>query len=174
MKRIFLIGFMAAGKTTLGKAYAKSLGLAFIDLDQYIEQRRCKSISQLFAELGEDGFRILEQKYLHEVADIEDVVISCGGGTPCFFDNMEYINSHGVSVFLQVTPQVLMRRLLAAKAKRPLVAQKSNKELEQYIETTLAFRMPFYTRAKYTFDGSRLESHAQINEAINALKILIN
>lgn len=174
MKRIFLIGFMAAGKTTLGKAYAKSLGLAFIDLDQYIEQRRCKSIGQLFSELGEDGFRTLEQKYLHEVADIEDVVISCGGGTPCFFDNMEYINSHGISVFLQASPQVLMQRLLAAKTKRPLVANKSNKELEQYIETTLDLRMPYYTKAKYTFDGSRLESHNQINDAINAMKKLIN
>ena len=96
MTRIFLIGYMGAGKTTLGKAFSRELGLTFIDLDWYIEERFHKTVQQLFSERGEQGFRELEQKMLHEVAEFEDVVISAGGGTPCFFDNMDYMNACGV------------------------------------------------------------------------------
>ena len=90
MKRIFLIGYMGSGKTTLGKAYARENELAFIDLDWYIEERMHQSISDLFAKQGEAGFRKLERKMLHEAGEFEDTVIACGGGTPCFFDNMVY------------------------------------------------------------------------------------
>ena len=93
MIRIFLIGYMGAGKTTLGKAFAREMGLTFVDLDWYIEERFHKTIRQLFTEMGEDGFRELEKRMLHEVADFENVVISTGGGTPCFFDNMEFMKS---------------------------------------------------------------------------------
>ncbi len=85
MTRIFLIGYMGSGKTTLGRAYAKEMGLTFIDLDWYIEERFHTSVQKLFAQRGEEDFRRIEQKMLHEVADFEDVVIACGGGTPCFF-----------------------------------------------------------------------------------------
>ena len=85
MTRIFLIGYMGAGKTTLGKAFAREMSLNFIDLDWYIEERFHKTVQQLFLERGEDGFRELERKMLHEVAEFEDVVVSAGGGTPCFF-----------------------------------------------------------------------------------------
>ena len=85
MKRVFLIGYMGSGKTTLGKAYSAATGLQFVDLDWYIEERMHKSISDLFAERGEDGFRLLEQKMLHEAGEFENVLIACGGGTPCFF-----------------------------------------------------------------------------------------
>ena len=85
MTRIFLIGYMGAGKTTLGKAFAREMSLNFIDLDWFIEERFHKTVQQLFLERGEDGFRELERKMLHEVAEFEDVVVSTGGGTPCFF-----------------------------------------------------------------------------------------
>ena len=111
MKRIFLIGYMGSGKTTLGKAYARENELAFIDLDWYIEERMHQSISDLFAKQGEAGFRELERKMLHEAGEFEDTVIACGGGTPCFFDNMEYMNAAGDTVFLDVHPDVLFRRL---------------------------------------------------------------
>ena len=88
MTRILLIGFMAAGKTTLGKALARDLGLQFIDLDHYIENRFHCTVAQLFTERGEEGFRQIERTMLHEVAEFEDVIIATGGGTPCFFDNM--------------------------------------------------------------------------------------
>ena len=102
MTRIFLIGYMGAGKTTLGKAFARAMGLAFVDLDWYIEERFHKTIRQIFSERGEDGFRELEKRMLHEAGDFEDVVISVGGGTPCFFDNMDYMNQTGETVFLDV------------------------------------------------------------------------
>ena len=91
MTRIILIGYMGAGKTTVGKALSQSLALPFYDLDWYIEERYRRTIPQIFAENGENGFREIEQKILHEVAEVENVIISCGGRTPCFFDNMEYM-----------------------------------------------------------------------------------
>ena len=95
MKRIFLIGYMGSGKTTLGKAFARAMQLQFIDLDWYIEERFHKTVQELFAERGENGFREIERNMLHEVGDFEDVLIAAGGGTPCFFDNMDYMNSVG-------------------------------------------------------------------------------
>jgi shikimate kinase len=91
MKRIILLGYMGAGKTTVGKVLAAELGIPFYDLDWYIESRMMKKVPQIFAERGEEGFRRVERTMLHEVAEFEDLVLSCGGGTPCFFDNMEYL-----------------------------------------------------------------------------------
>ncbi len=95
MKSIIIIGYMGAGKTTVGKALAKELGVMFYDLDWYIESRMRKTVKQIFDEVGEEGFRQIEHNMLHEVAEFENVVVSCGGGTPCFFDNMEYMNQSG-------------------------------------------------------------------------------
>ena len=107
MIRIFLTGYMGAGKTTLGKAFAREMNVPFIDLDWYIEERFHKSIRELFTERGEASFRELERNMLHEVGEFEDVVVSTGGGTPCFFDNMEYMNGCGQTVFLDVHPDIL-------------------------------------------------------------------
>lgn len=91
MVRIFLTGYMGAGKTTLGKAFARQMNIPFVDLDWYIEERFHKTVGELFTERGETGFRELERNMLHEVAEFENVVISTGGGAPCFFDNMDFI-----------------------------------------------------------------------------------
>ena len=112
---------MGAGKTTVGKQLADSLGLKFYDLDWYIESRHRKTIAQIFAEMGENGFRELERRLLHEVAEFEDVVISCGGGTPCFFDNIDYINRQGATVYLKATPDVLFSHLHMGRNVRPLL-----------------------------------------------------
>ena len=104
MVRIFLTGYMGAGKTTLGKAFARKLNVPFIDLDWYIEERFHKTVGELFTERGEAGFRELERNMLHEVAEFENVVISTGGGAPCFYDNMEFMNRTGKTVFLNVHP----------------------------------------------------------------------
>ena len=162
MTRIFLIGYMGAGKTTLGKAFSRELGLTFIDLDWYIEERFHKTVQQLFSERGEQGFRELEQKMLHEVAEFEDVVISAGGGTPCFFDNMDYMNACGDTVFLQVEPEVLFHRLKVAKQQRPLLANKSDEELMNFICEALQKRHPFYSQAKFLFRADELEDKSQI------------
>ena len=140
MTRIFLIGYMGAGKTTLGKAFARAMGLTFIDLDWYIEERFHKTIRELFTERGEDAFRDLERRMLHEVGDFEDVVISVGGGTPCFFDNVDYMNSVGETVFLDVDIRVLFRRLKIAKQQRPLLDGKSDEELMKFIQEALQKR----------------------------------
>ena len=104
MKRIFLIGFMGSGKTTLGKALSRQLGIDFIDLDLYIEARYHKTIREIFAESGEERFRQIEKSLLHEVADFENVIIAAGGGTPCFFDNIDYMNAHGTCIYLRPRP----------------------------------------------------------------------
>ena len=133
MTRIFLIGYMGAGKTTLGRALAKELNIQFIDLDSYIEERLCKSVSQIFAEKGEAGFRDIERRMLHEAGEFENVIISTGGGTPCFFDNIEYMNGQGTTVFLDVPIDRLFIRLSIARKKRPLIMNKSDEELRSFI-----------------------------------------
>lgn len=170
MTRILLIGFMAAGKTTLGKALARDLGLQFVDLDHYIENRYCCTVSQLFAERGEEEFRKIERKILHEVAEFEDVIISTGGGTPCFFDNMDYMNKQGITVFLEASVDVIYTRLTIARTQRPLVANKTADELRQYITDMLERRAPYYTQAKHTFCANRLENICQVDESVKLFK----
>lgn len=174
MERIFLIGYMGSGKTTLGKAFARAMNLQFIDLDWYIEERLHKTITELFAERGEDGFRIIEKNMLHEAGEFEDIVIAAGGGTPCFFDNMTFMNHNGDTVFLEASEEALLRRLKAGKSKRPLLAKKTDDELKATITTTLKNRMPFYQQAKYTFCSDNLESKEQIERSVECLKQLLN
>ena len=173
MTRIFLIGYMGGGKTTLGKAFARAMELTFVDLDWYIEERYHKTVSQIFAERGEDGFRELEKRMLHEASDFEDVVISVGGGTPCFFDNMDYMNQVGETVFLDVDNQVLFRRLKVAKQQRPLLANKTDEELMAFIQEALEKRLPHYTKAKHVFNGELLENRYQIQQSVERLKELL-
>lgn len=170
MTRIFLIGYMGAGKTTLGKAFARSMGLTFIDLDWYIEERFHKTVRQIFEERTEEGFRELEKRMLHEVADFEDVVIATGGGTPCFFDNVEYMNQKGETVFLDVSQEVLFRRLKVAKQQRPLLVQKNDEELKAFIADALGKRLPHYSNAKHVFRADELEDKQQIQHSVDALK----
>ena len=175
MIRIFLIGYMGAGKTTLGKAFARAMGLTFVDLDWYIEERFHKTVSQIFTERGEEGFRELEKRMLHEASDFENVVISVGGGTPCFFDNMEYMNSRGYTVFLNASHEALLRRLSipTAKAKRPIIADKTNEELSQFITEAMKLRAPFYSKASLHFDSSYLEDVTQVAESTKKLAFLL-
>ena len=125
MIRIIIIGYMGAGKTTVGRALSRELGIPFYDLDWYIESRMRKTVKQLFDERGEEGFRRIERNMLHEVAEFENVIVSCGGGTPCFFDNMEYMNQQGQTVYLQASPEVLYGHLLMGKSVRPLLLGKT-------------------------------------------------
>lgn len=141
---------MACGKTTTGRRIAKKYNLEFIDLDVYIENRYHKTVSQIFAEKGEEGFRNIERNMLQEVAGFEDVVIAAGGGTPCFFDNMEVMNQAGSTVYLKASPEMLRDNLkINGMAKRPLVANKTDDELLDYISSTLEKREPFYSKATY-------------------------
>lgn len=174
MTRVILIGYMGSGKTTLGKVLSKELGLPFIDLDWYIENRFCRTVSQLFAERGEDGFRQLERAMLHEVAEFENVIIAAGGGTPCFFDNMEYMNRQAQTVYLKATPEVLFKHLHMGKQKRPLLVGKTDDEMRAYIDESLAHRAPFYEKADYILNTELLDSHKQIEKTIVQLRNLLN
>lgn len=173
MIRIFLTGYMGAGKTTLGKAFARELNVPFIDLDWYIEERFHKTIRELFAERGEASFRELERTMLHEVADFEDVIISTGGGTPCFFDNMEYMNRCGQTVFLDVSPDVLFQRLRIATHQRPILQGKTDEELRTFIVEALGKRTPYYEKATYRFDAGQLEDRRQVVESVKQLRSLL-
>lgn len=168
MTRILLTGYMGAGKTTLGRALAAKLGLTFIDLDCYIEERFRKTISHIFAEKGEDGFRDIERRMLHEVSEFENVVISTGGGTPCFFDNIDYMNSKGTTVYLEVPIEILFTRLSIARKQRPLIKDKNDEELRAFIAEQIAKREPYYTKAQYRFEADKLEDCKQIDSSVEA------
>ena len=174
MKRVFLVGYMGAGKTTVGKELAKLAGLSFIDLDYYIEGSYHKAVSQIFAERGEEAFREIERNMLHEVAEFEDVLISTGGGAPCFFDNMEYMNRVGTTVFLDVDPKVLFSRLRVAKQQRPILQGKKDDELLEFIVQALEKRAPFYRQANYIYCADKLEDRSQIETSVQQLRKLLN
>jgi shikimate kinase len=153
--RIFLIGYMGCGKSTMGRKLAKELNLSFIDLDNHIESRNFKTIPEIFAQDGEEAFRRAEQKALHEVAEFDDVVVATGGGAPCFFDNMEVIKRSGKSVYLNGTPRILAERLLQSKTERPLIKGKTEQELVAFIDETLTKRSVWYTQADLVLSFDR-------------------
>lgn len=174
MKRIFLIGYMGAGKTTIGKALARTMKLDFYDLDWYIEDRFRKKIPEIFAEKGEEGFREMERNMLREVGEFEDVVISCGGGTPCFFDNVDFMNQQGDTVLLNAAPNVLKEHLLMGKSQRPLIQGKSPEELEQFIHDSLITRMPFYVKAKHSLHIDVIHTREQIQGYVQQIIDIVN
>ena len=168
------MGFMGAGKTTLGKALAKDLGISFIDLDQYIERRYMKSVSQIFATRGEQGFREIESRMLREVGEFDDVIVSCGGSTPLIGDNMDFMLEHGQTVYLKCDNDTLLRRLKVARSQRPLIASKTDDELAAFIESETKRREPGYLRAEFICPGDRLESRDQISDTVTYLKQLLD
>ena len=174
MKSIIIIGYMGAGKTTVGKALAKELGIMFYDLDWYIETRMHKTVKQIFDESGEDGFRQIEHNMLHEVAEFENIVLSCGGGTPCFFDNMDYMNLLGETVYLKASPETLYAHLKMGRGVRPLLLNKTPEEVQVFIREQLLKREPFYEKAKHIFDVNVMDNFDKINETVAQIRQLLN
>jgi shikimate kinase len=173
MKRIFLTGYMGAGKTTAGRELAKELGLEFIDLDHFIQARYQKAVGQIFAESGEDKFRNIESSVLKEIGEFEDVVISTGGGTPCFFDNMEYMNRTGTTIYLKASPQALSSRLNLCKEKRPLIRDKNEEELYKFVVESLEKREPYYFRSKIIFEAEVLVTREDVRKYVRQLMELL-
>lgn len=157
---------MGSGKTTLGRALSVATGRRFIDLDYYIENRFCCSVRDIFQQQGEDKFRQIERNMLHEVADFEDVIVACGGGTPCFYDNVDYMNEHGITVFLDTPIERLHSRLMRGRAKRPLIADKNEEELRAFIIKALEQRMPFYSKANHKFSSQYLETESEVSVSV--------
>lgn len=170
MRRVFLVGYMGAGKTTVGRLLAKRAGLTFIDLDHYIEGRYHKAVPAIFAEKGEEAFRDMERRMLHEVAEFEDVLISTGGGSPCFFDNMAFMNTHGTTVYLKVSVEELANRLEVCKQNRPVLKNRSGEELRAFIRENLEKRLPFYSQASVIFDAEKMLTEHDACEIAEALR----
>ena len=148
--KIFLIGFMAAGKSTIGRALADRLGFDLVDTDIVIEERMCKPLAEVVATRGEELFRSSESALLDEIIASDssvNIVVACGGGMPCFGDNMAKMLTHGTVIYLQSSEEVLFDRLLGDKQHRFLICNKNADELSEYIRTTLALRSRYYCKA---------------------------
>jgi len=145
--KIFLIGFMGSGKTTIGRRLVERIGFDFVDTDSFIEMQQGLTVSEVFARYGEAAFREMERNILPEIQKLEFAVVSTGGGMPCYKDNMEVMRSIGKVVYLKTSPQALTRRLLRSHTERPLIKGKTENELQQFIEEKLIEREPFYNRA---------------------------
>ncbi|MGQ1890123.1 shikimate kinase [Thermophagus sp. OGC60D27] len=172
MKRpIYLTGFMGSGKSTFGSLLAKTLNREFIDLDLFIEKQEGESISSLFSKYGENEFRKKEHKALLSTGEMKNVVIATGGGTPCFFDNMSFMNRHGITIYLKVDPEHLLKRLLPARSKRPLIAEKEESELRQFINTRLSERSPYYHQSHIIADTSALSPTDTLRMVTKALEL---
>ena len=149
--RIFITGFMGAGKSYLGRVLAEQLGFSFVDLDELIETGSAMSIADIFQKLGEPAFRQIEAECLRSLANRNEIVVSTGGGTPCYFENMTWMNENGITIHLDASVSLLAQRLTLEKKQRPLIANLLDKELVDFIETKLAERAPFYEQSHLRF-----------------------
>lgn len=158
--KVFLIGFMGCGKSTMGKKLAKKMGYDFIDLDHEIEKETGAAIGDYFSAHGEAAFRALESKTLKEFNYPANSIVATGGGAPCYFDNMDWMNNNGISVYIEMTPEALAQRLEKGKEKRPLLRDLNEAEMVAFIEGKLTERRPFYKRAKLVVNGINLSADA--------------
>jgi shikimate kinase len=155
--RVFLLGFMGAGKTYWGKQLAEHLQLPFFDLDEVVTEREGMSVSDIFAAKGEDSFRQMEKDTLRElVKEQEKFVISCGGGTPCFHDNIGFMNESGTTIWLNPSVDVMVERLKRKRGKRPLLKDLSDEELLAFVEKKLMVRLPVYQQAQVVIESDDL------------------
>ncbi len=154
---VYIIGFMGSGKSTAGKKLASLKGWKFIDLDSMIEEKEESSITELFERKGEEYFRMTEAECLREIGSSDGLVVACGGGTPCYHGNMDYMNNNGITVYLEMSPRALASRLSQAKHSRPLIAGLTDSDMESYISEALDERKEYYEKAKIKFDGLKGE-----------------
>jgi shikimate kinase len=158
--RIFLIGFMGSGKSTLGAQLARRLEYHFVDMDQLIEDTAEMTIPEIFDEHGEEVFRKWEHDILQELCQRENMVISTGGGVPCHSGMMDLMNSCGTTIYLQLSPEALLSRLVKSRTERPLIKGKSEAELLEFIRSKLKEREKFYSRASHVVDGLNMKAEA--------------
>ncbi|MGN6418894.1 MAG: shikimate kinase [Pseudobacter sp.] len=151
--RIFLIGFMGAGKTHWGKQVANRMGLPFYDLDELVVEHEGKSIADIFTQNGEEYFRMCEKQMLEELVEKEDsMIISCGGGTPCFFNNIDFMKRYGIVVWLNTQVEVILQRLMKERMHRPLLKDIKDEDLRNHIIRKLNERRMYYEQADVIID----------------------
>ncbi|MEO7620825.1 MAG: shikimate kinase [Chitinophagaceae bacterium] len=157
---VFLLGFMGSGKTHWGKRWAAANQLEFVDLDDVIEARAKMPITAIFETGGEDYFRMLEAEALRDCAAGNRTIVACGGGTPCFFDNMDWMNQNGITIFISADRSDILQRLLAGQQKRPLLKSLDQESLLNYIDDKLKEREPWYNRAHLTVRSYELSENS--------------
>jgi shikimate kinase len=167
---VYIIGFMGSGKSTAGKKLASHLAWSFIDLDKKIEEHAARTIPEIFSQNGEDYFRDIEAQILRKLKSCSNTVISTGGGTPCFNNNMDFMIETGLTLYLKLTPAELKSRLSESKGDRPLIKGLDPSELQSYIEEKLAVREKFYSRSDITVEGINLD----INLLFSLVKSRLN
>ena len=154
--KIFLIGFMGSGKTHWGKIWAKKKHLKFFDLDEEIEKTLGKTIAQIFEKKGEEYFRERERNVLKKFEAKKNFILACGGGTPCFFDNLQWMNEQGSTIYMELSPAKILERVIHETEKRPLVKKVNTSELLFFIEQKLKERKTFYHMATYIVNANTL------------------
>ena len=159
---------MASGKTTFGRALAERLGWNFLDLDSELEKEYGKPAGRIIEEEGERVFRLKESMALKKTVGLRHTIVACGGGTPCYRDNMEFMTLHGLTLWLVASPERIVERILEAGPTRPLVAGKSRDELMEFVCAHLLERQPYYSRAQMRFSGEHLESGREIDAAVDS------
>ena len=176
---VFLIGFMGSGKSFYAKGLSEHLDVPFVDLDQFIEEQQAISISKIFEKMGESAFRTLESLALQQVykdllsrtTEKQDKngilgIISCGGGTPCFNQNMEWMNKHGLTIWINPAEAIIWERLIKERQTRPLVANLTEDELRDFIHQKLIERKPYYEKAQSVIT----QPDVTISEFVNTIQ----
>ncbi|HPH85780.1 MAG TPA: shikimate kinase [Ferruginibacter sp.] len=158
--RIFLTGFMGSGKTHWAPIWAAVQGMPWFDLDEIIVQTHNRSVEEIFEKSGESYFRLQEAAALRTMIANEHCIIACGGGTPCFDDNMAWMNEHGLTIYLSAGPQFLLDNIMKEKDKRPLLKKVNQSELLFFIEQKLSERQAFYNQAKLILHAETLHEHS--------------
>ena len=167
--KIFLIGFMGSGKTHWGRLLSEKLGIRFFDLDEQVVEQAGKPITEIFAADGEEQFRMMEKDILYIITESHDsFVMACGGGSPCYFNNIEYMNQSGTSVWINAQLDVLFKRLVAEKDKRPLLKDLSDEQLKNFISKKFSGRKIYYEQANVTVDEEPVQLENLINKIFHA------
>ena len=157
MDRIYIVGYMGAGKTTAARRLAQRMGWEVVDTDALFEEKYKISVNDFFNKYDEPLYRKLESEVLKATESLDHVVVSTGGGTACFFDNMDWMNQHGLTVFLRISPQAAVDRVIHSRHKRPLVEGKSEEELTEFVNQHYASRLPFYEQANIIVKSEDLD-----------------
>ncbi len=167
--KIFLIGFMGSGKTHWGRQLSQKLNIPFFDLDEQIVSQEAKAINEIFSQQGEEYFRLLEKDTLHIITESHDsFVMACGGGTPCYFNNIEYMNQAGITVWINTATETLFQRLIVEKDKRPLIRELDDEQLRSFIGKKYADRRIYYEQADVVMDEEPLQLDSLIEKIFHA------
>lgn len=167
--KIFFIGFMGAGKTHWGRLLSEKLNLRYFDLDEQVREHSGRTIPELFSTVGEEQFRLLEKEVLHIITESHDqFVMSCGGGSPCYFNNIDYMNEAGTTIWINTPIEVLFERLVKEKENRPLIRDLSDQQLRSFIIRKFADRKIYYDQASIVIDEEPLQLDRLIEKIFHA------